>query len=164
MDHVFRVFAKDLGTVTLHDSRQRIIDNIETLIMEVETTAEARQVRVQRAYLDPWTGLMCSGAEATLSPPAGRPTVSLAGLTLLRLFLDKLSLATQLPGRPDLSLPEPPCKYCLALNIPQANSHNIGACYQLNDSERRQITVKSVAVQQNYDNPDSFHQGEEEVG
>jgi hypothetical protein len=107
VDHVFRVFAKDLGTVTLHDSRQRIIDNIETLIMEVETTAEARQVRVQRAYLDPWTGLMCSGAEATLSPPAGRPTVSLAGLTLLRLFLDKLSLATQLPGRPDLSLPEP---------------------------------------------------------
>jgi hypothetical protein len=33
VDHIFRVFSKDLATETLHDVRQRIIDNIETLVM-----------------------------------------------------------------------------------------------------------------------------------
>jgi hypothetical protein len=39
VDYIFRVFSKDLGTKTLHDIRQRIIDNIDTLLMEAENTA-----------------------------------------------------------------------------------------------------------------------------
>ena len=45
--HVFRVFGKDLQTETLHDMKQRILDSIDTIVMEAENSTEIRAARAQ---------------------------------------------------------------------------------------------------------------------
>ena len=42
VEHVFRLYSKDLEAETLHDIRQRVIDSIENLKMEAENLSEVR--------------------------------------------------------------------------------------------------------------------------
>ena len=52
VEHVFHVFAKILATETLHDIWQRILNNVNTLIMEAKNTSKVHQLKVGRAKIN----------------------------------------------------------------------------------------------------------------
>ena len=128
VDHVFCVFSKDLATETLHDVKQKIIDNIETLVTEAEHTSKTHQIKVNRtdtispcAFNDQVSidrvniGHCCySNCQAAAPPPFSRQVDS----------------QNQAPTRRPLP-PGAPCKYCQALKLPQANSYDIDPCFKL---------------------------------
>ena len=157
VDHVFRVFAKDLCNETLHDIRQRIIDNIETLIMEAENTAEARNVKISRASLPTESEIPINkiffprgqgGRSRGRLPPQSHPNNPFPRRDQAPPPSRASSAHRSRQARP--LHPGAPCEYCTARGLPQARSHSIGDCYQLANLKKK-VSIKAATVNQDSD-------------
>ena len=130
VEHIFRVYSKDLEGETLHDLRQRLMDSIETLKVEAENAAEIRNVSVRQ------TSPFFQQTRPTRNPtPRGgfRPPMRARFVAPMQ---PRNAVQRRNRFGPPLKRPGPPCQLCLAQNLPQANSHAISACFQIHPNER----------------------------
>ena len=144
VEHVFRVFSKDLQSETLHDIHKRILYTIDTLVVEAENTAEARSVNIKTSndYLP-----LVQPSSLPPAQPIGHPAQVNRAVARRRdrnNFSRRRDQTTNSAGPPTTSrtpatFPRrqqstaggPPCQLCVALKRPQAGSHSISACLQI---------------------------------
>ena len=119
VNQTFRVFSKELETESLADLRQRISDNLPSLI------SEAEQVDINRTFVPsrPNPRAVYNQPPRQHSPPPPQQ------------FRPSQTARPQL--NPSLL---PPCKLCAATKPAVAHTHGIGTCYQLYGSENKQVT------------------------
>ena len=153
VEHVFRVYCKDLECETLHDIRQRIIDSIETLKIEAENYSEIRSARARQAltaatrFSRPQTQRQDQRARVR-APSGGGPFTPTQGRGRGR-------------GKtPSFRRAGPPCLLCAAQNLPQAQSHSIASCFQIPASERA-LLVRSAEAE---GHPDEIFDDDEDNG
>ena len=151
VEHIFRVFSKELETESLSDLRQRISENLVNLRSEADQQAELNRALVSHPPNQPRQFGRRSSApqQRSFQPRQSQPP---------RNFFQ---------NKPRPQNPQPPCKLCLTNNPRFANSHSIGSCYQLNQSEQRQLTRTVLTedyVEDNQDTGDTYqdHQDDEE--
>ena len=118
VNQTFRVFSKELETESLADLRQRISDNLPSLI------SEAEQVDINRTFVPSRPNPRAAQPPRQRRPPPPpqqfRPSQTARPLQ-----------------HPSLL---PPCKLCAATKPAVAHTHGIGTCYQLYGSENKQVT------------------------
>lgn len=167
VEHVFRIFNKELQSETMHDIVQRIIDSLDTIIIEAGGAAEVREAKVnshpnrvpapanegpvQVCRITSWGRARSNSyqrRQGTAPPrwPPARPSQSS--------YQPPPASQRQTPS------PGPPCQLCTALKRPQAASHGTGSCFQINPTERAKI--RSALVEENQQNTYEDDQFEEE--
>ena len=161
LEHVFRVFSKDLETESLADLRQRIVDNFDNLKTEASQQAELAKANISRmqTYRPYPRNPQYRGPPQTpqyRGPPnpqyRGPPPFRSQGQQNFRFPRQPLQRfpSPAFPRPFDQQRGKtpafPPCKLCLATNPQRAASHSIGNCNSLTQSERQQIT-RSTSIQ-----------------
>ena len=115
VEHVFRVFSKELETESLFDIRQRISDSLPSLLSETELQAELNRASIRVPY-----------QSSKKSLPYKRSQTP---------FQSKAKQNQKLNG----------CKLCVEINPRFAHTHDLSNCNRLNQSERRQVTRAIIA-------------------
>ena len=135
--HIFCIFAEDLATNTPHDIRQRIINNINTIILEAENTSKASQFEVGRAEIN--------------SLPAYSKPVSVNRVNINKrgAFQQNHRAANRPqfsrpfnPCQPAIPPPSAPCTYC---HPPQDNTHTILTCFKL-EHDKKALSINSATI------------------
>ena len=134
VDHVFRVFSKELEKTSLSDLQERISDTLATLITESETAGISR-ASIQGSFIRPRQGRQqpprrdqAQGRNRPF-PRSGRP----------------------FPGSP--ARPDPNktvrfeqnklCRLCKAEGRPNFASHNISDCWSLTPKDQNSLKIRS---------------------
>ena len=142
-DQVFRVFAKDLETNTLADLKVRILDNLQTLMAEAESTAMASRM-MARASIG-WVssektqgGGRGKSIDRGRNSRGGRPRSS--GGPGNSSFRSKSEASS------------PQCKLCQANG--RRSNHNIGQCFFLDVKDRKAIVRATHQVLETGEGPE----------
>ena len=159
LEHVFRVFSKDLERETLADLRQRISDNLETLQSELSLQANLNRVDISRPPNRFQTSARRNsrGRFSSYNSQRGRSPFTPQQNSQNRQFPAPPQGYRSSNGSPRPPVPGAPCKLCLHDNPAAANSHSIGSCYSLTQSDRRQI-VRAVATSTLHDDEDDQYE------
>ena len=130
-DLVIRVYAKDLETESLADLRERITDNLETLMAEaaqpsLASTATVSWTRTNQQYPRPRAqpAAPTNRRWNTSRPPPATPRQTVPAAATRR---QTASSTNPIPGAP--------CKLCLARNPAAARTHNLASCRLLEASK-----------------------------
>ena len=124
-EHVFRVYSKDLESSSLADLQDRISENIDTLLVEAEVTAEP-PATIGKAFIKG------SARHRGSPPPTRHPFRSNDHKHQNR--SDRNSRAS-VPFKPDGAH----CILCKAKGRKQATSHTIAECFLLTGDDRNAI-------------------------
>ena len=153
VEHTFRVFAKELETESLADLRQRISDNLSSLMAEADQQAE-----ISRAFVP----------QKSFSRQGYQPTRRNNPSNTARPNQPRYSQPpAPTPTQPPTSIT--PCKLCLATKPNVAHTHSIATCSQLNLQERKQVTRAVLTSEDdnraefNYPSYEDDDQDDEEV-
>ena len=142
LEHVFRVFSKDLETETLADVRQRIADNLVSLKVEAQQQEENNRVQINRFTASGRGGYSSSSPSHRGGPwPRGRGAMRPPQRPLTT------SRATyRYPNIPRSAQQQQraPCKLCLVSNPQAAATHSIANCRSLDAKDRQQIIRAAV--------------------
>ena len=133
VEHAFRVFAKELETQSLADLRQRISDNLASLMTESDQQAELNRAFVPNRKYPNSTGNQFQRTypqPPSSYPPSARP--------------QPFATSPTAPGAGQTASSGPPCKLCIATKPNIAHTHSITTCSQLNLQERRGVSKKQV--------------------
>ena len=179
VEHVHRVYAKELETCTLASLQTRLWKNMDSLLRECETEEESgKAYRAQaREDQDPaffgqvglqkrW-GNGARGARQGAFRGRGLPRKNFNDY-----YSEKKDQRSS--GRGALRSSEKPtglegCKLCKANGSPNFKSHEIADCWLLNEKERRKISSSYVRAQSLYateedecEEKDDYYQENEE--
>ena len=152
VEQTFRVFAKELESESLADLRQRISDNLTSLMSESDQQADFNRAFVHSK----------SFKSRNTNQLQRRPPQSPAPYTQ---SARPHSTPTTTPPR------GPPCKLCLATKPAVAHTHSISTCFQLNLQERKDVNntqvTRAITTEENqygdeYEYPDYEESGDEE--
>ena len=131
VEHTFRVFAKELETESLADLRQRISNNLSSLMAEAD-----QQVEISRAFVPQKS---YSNQNYQSQPQRRFSTPPFTARPQPRYTLPPTPTLAS-PHAPGPSAPSIPCKLCLLNKPTVAYTHSIATCSQLNLQERQQVS------------------------
>ena len=149
VDHVFRVFSKDLESHSLADLQERISDTLSTLITESESTAEAAQISVQKLFARRQFNNSPRGDRGRGYPRTSRGSPPPRSN---RPFSDRNQ-----QYRPNNDRARKLCRLCKAEGRPNATSHNIQDCFSLTPKETNSLKVRGTFA----DDTEDFDEGEQ---
>ena len=136
VEHVFRIFSKELESETLADLRQQISDNLTNLMNESEQQADLNRAFITegRNYSNKVNSQQrFFTSKQNLNPSSRRPN----------------SKGSQYPK---LTPIRPPCKYCSVVKPAAAASHTLQNCFELMNNNH---STRAAAVT---DLPPHFNQ------
>ena len=128
VEHVFRVFAKELETESLADLRQRISDNLSSLMTEAD-----QQVEISRAFVPQKSFSNQNQPQRRYSKPpfTARPQPR---------YSRPQAPTPPSPTAPGPSTPTIPCQLCLLNKPAVAHTHSIATCSQVTLQERQHVS------------------------
>ena len=136
VEHAFRVFAKELESESLADLRQRISDNLSSLLSEADQQAELNRAFVSNKNFT-------RQSNQPFQPQPKNPQFRLPNSRPARPPFQPTRTLAPASNQPTSS--KPPCKLCLATKPNVAHTHAIDTCSQLNLYERKQVTRAILA-------------------
>ena len=176
VEHVHRVYAKELETCTLSSLQSRMWKNMESLMRECDNDGEIEKVfRSKVKEIDQNSAVVCGN----VGVPRRGNTSRFPGTSRQRSTGQRpRNTGISARGRGSMSSNTrgfTGCKLCKANGSPTFKSHEISDCWLLNENERSKISqnyAKAQAIiasaeqepwEENVDSDDNYEEEEEEI-
>ena len=137
VEHIHRVYAKELETVTLTSLKTRIWKNIDSHLREIEGNEEEEPVKVFQSTSEAQCRVVQTNRGRGNNFRSSRPPRTFPQGRASQTRTNTSRFSNYRGGNRNSTLF---CKLCKASNSPNFKSHSIAECWLLDDSDRMSIS------------------------